>query len=132
MDISQWLRELGLEVYLESFQENEIDAGVLPSLTLEDIRDLGVTKVGHRRKLLDAIAALDNPQAADREALTSAAPVPAAPEPVNEAERRHLTVMFVDRVGSTELSSRLDPEEVRDVITDFQVFRSLRRYRKPR
>ena len=58
MDVADWLRRLGLERYAASFRENEIDAAVLPRLTVEDLRDLGVTSVGHRRQLLDAIAAL--------------------------------------------------------------------------
>jgi class 3 adenylate cyclase len=101
MDISAWLRGLGLERYEQAFQENAIDEAILPKLTAVDLRDLGVTAVGHRRILLDAIAAL--------RAETSRGKAP-------EAERRQLTVMFVDLVGSTALSARLDPEELRDII----------------
>ena len=104
MDIGEWLRQLGLDQYEPVFRANEIDARVLPSLTAEDLKDLGVTLVGHRRRLLDAIAALGAaPPAAD-----VAAPA--------DAERRQLTVMFCDLVGSTALSSRLDPEDLREVI----------------
>jgi class 3 adenylate cyclase/predicted ATPase len=107
MDIADWLRKLGLEQYEPAFRENEIDERVLPSLTAEDLRDLGITLVGHRRRLLDAIAALGTtaPAAASPNAPTSAF-----------AERRQLTVMFCDLVSSTALSARLDPEDLREVI----------------
>src|SRR5437016_12784570 len=106
MDVADWLRGLGLEQYEPAFRANEIDARVLPSLTAEDLKDLGVTLVGHRRRLLDAIAELG----------PDAPPAPrSAPAPA-EAERRQLTVMFCDLVGSTALSSRLDPEDLREVI----------------
>src|SRR5438874_7103889 len=104
MDVADWLRGLGLEQYEPAFRANEIDARVLPSLTAEDLKDLGVTLVGHRRRLLDAIAELG----------PDAPPAPrSAPA---EAERRQLTVMFCDLVGSTALSTRLDPEDLREVI----------------
>ncbi len=104
MDVAEWLRGLGLEQYEPAFRANEIDARVLPSLTAEDLKDLGVTLIGHRRRLLDAIAALG----AAPPAVDVAAPA--------DAERRQLTVMFCDLVGSTALSSRLDPEDLREVI----------------
>jgi class 3 adenylate cyclase/predicted ATPase len=111
MDVAAWLRGLGLERYEQAFRDNEIDEKVLSSLTPEDLKDLGVTLVGHRRRLLDAIAALG--------AATPAATVTPgsgdAPAPA-EAERRQLTVMFCDLVGSTALSARLDPEDLRAVI----------------
>jgi class 3 adenylate cyclase len=111
MDVAGWLRGLGLERYEQAFLDNEIDEGVLPSLTAEDLKDLGVTLVGHRRKLLDAIAALGTTSsAATVTAAPSEAPAPA------DAERRHLTVMFCDLVGSTALSIRHDPEDLREVI----------------
>jgi len=105
MDIAAWLQDLGLERYVSTFCENEIDWEVLPKLTSEDLREIGVAAIGHRRKLLDAIAAL-GPEAPA--AAVTAAPSD-APAPV-EAERRQLTVMFCDLVGSTPLSTRLDPE----------------------
>ena len=101
MDVGEWLRGLGFEQYEPSFRANEIDARVLPSLTAEDLKDLGVGLVGHRRRLLDAIAALGAEAPTATAAMT--APIQA------EAERRQLTVMFCDLVGSTELSARLDP-----------------------
>src|SRR5437868_10853065 len=105
MDIGDWLRKLELDRYEPAFRANEIDARVLPRLTAEDLKDLGVTLVGHRRRLLDAIAALDVNQGTSTDERAPAA-----------AERRHLTVMFCDLVGSTELSTRLDPEDLREVI----------------
>jgi class 3 adenylate cyclase/tetratricopeptide (TPR) repeat protein len=105
VDVAAWLRGLGLGEYEAAFRANEIDAAVLPRLTAEDLKDLGVTLVGHRRRLLDAIAAL-GPQTA---------PIPDTLHPA-VAERRQLTVTFCDLVGSTALSARLDPEELREVI----------------
>src|SRR4029077_18692053 len=105
---------LELEQYEPAFRENEINERVLPSLTAEDLKDLGVTLVGHRRRLLDALAALG--------AAVPAAPVTAAsrdaPAPA-EAERRQLTVMFCDLVGSTAISTRSDPEDLRELIGDY-------------
>lgn len=104
LKITDWLAGLGLEQYASAFQENAIDATVLPSLTAEDLKDLGVSLVGHRRRLLDAIASL-------RIAAQAAARTAPA-----DAERRQLTVMLCDLVGSTALSERLDPEDLRNVI----------------
>jgi class 3 adenylate cyclase len=114
MDLGDWLRSLGLGQYEAAFRENEIDDAVLPSLTAEDLKDLGVGIVGHRRKLLDAIAGL-------RADASLKAPPPEAVPPIGRsakdtAERRQLTVMFCDLVGSTALSSRLDPEDMREII----------------
>ena len=104
IDITDWLRKLGLEQYAPAFRDNAIDAGVLPSLTAEDLRDLGVTLVGHRRRLLDAIAPLGaNVPAAVVTSTSRDVPTPA------DAERRQLTVMFCDLVGSTALSTQFDP-----------------------
>ncbi len=111
MDVAAWLQDLGLQRYVPAFRDNEIDERVLPSLTAEDLKDLGVTLVGHRRRLLDAIAVLG--AAVPTAAVTAAAP--GAPAQV-DAERRQLTVMFCDLVGSTALSARLDPEDLRAVI----------------
>src|SRR5580693_7313855 len=95
MDVAAWLRGLGLERYEQAFLDNEIDEGVLPSLTAEDLKALGVTLVGHRRRLLDAVAAFG---AVSPAATVSAAPS-ASPAPRADAERRQLTVMFCDLVG---------------------------------
>src|SRR5215472_7828444 len=99
MDIAAWLRDLGLERYVSAFRENEIDWEVLPKLTSEDLREIGVAAIGHRRKLLDAIAALGPVTAAAVTAVPSDTPAPV------EAERRQLTVMFCDLVGSTPLAT---------------------------
>src|ERR1700730_2987007 len=109
MDIVVWLRSLGLGKYEAAFRENEIDETVLPSLTEEHLKQLGVTALGHRVKLLDAIAALRNDASVQPPTVTAepARPLPATPTaaPVAEAvgERRHLTVMFCDLVGSTSI-----------------------------
>jgi class 3 adenylate cyclase len=117
MDVGGWLRKLGLEQYEATFRENEIDDTVLPRLTAEDLRDLGVGIVGHRRKLLDAIAAL-------RTEAPSPSPSDAPPaidkDTKETAERRQVTVMFSDLVGSTALSARMDPEDLREVISAYQ------------
>jgi class 3 adenylate cyclase/predicted ATPase len=104
VDIATWLHGLGLQQYEQAFRDNAIDAAILPELTAEDLRDLGVSLVGHRRKLLAAIAALRSGVAPD--SVASGANV----------ERRQLTVMFCDLVGSTALSVRRDPEDLRDLI----------------
>ena len=110
MDIAAWLRELGLERYAGAFRDNEIDAEILPKLIADDLRDIGVTAVGHRRKLLEAIAALT---AADE-------PAPTQPAARTRAERRQLTVLFCDLVDSTALSARLDPEDLGQLIRAYQ------------
>jgi class 3 adenylate cyclase/predicted ATPase len=112
MDIGGWLRGLGLEQYEGAFRENEIDEAVLLTLTAEDLKDLGVGIVGHRRKLLDAIVAL-------RADANTKVPLPDA-LPKDAAERRQVTVMFSDLVGSTALSTRMDPEDLREVISAYQ------------
>jgi class 3 adenylate cyclase len=114
MDVGDWLRSLGLEQYEAAFRENKIDDTVLPSLTAEDLKDLGVGFVGHRRKLLNAIATLH---------IEASAPTPLSDASLatdkaakDTAERRQLTVLFADLVGSTALSQCLDPEDLREVI----------------
>ena len=114
MDVAAWLRGLGLEQYAPAFRDNDVDGEVLPELTADDLISIGVTSVGHRRKLLAAIAALGAaPPAATVTAAPRDAPAPA------DAERRQLTVMFCDLVGSTALSARLDPEDLREVIAAY-------------
>src|SRR5689334_23013164 len=114
MDVAAWLRSLGLSQYERAFRDNDVDADLLPTLTADDLRELGVVSLGHRKRLLAAIAALV-PQA-DPQASVPPAPTspPASTGP--QAERRQLTVMFCDLVGSTALASRLDPEDLREVI----------------
>ena len=118
MDIGVWLRSLGLERYAEAFRANDIDAEILPNLTAGDLRDIGVASVGHRRKLLEAIAALKPATRAAVEPVSAPSPGAGATRP--GAERRQLTVLFCDLVGSTELSARLDPEDLREVIGAYQ------------
>jgi len=118
MDIGGWLRGLGLERYEQAFRENEIDLRVLPELTADDLKELGVAAIGHRRLLLKAIADLAAGAAAGD------SPLPSPPPPAGEgrvaaaaeAERRQLTVMFCDLVGSTPLSTRFDPEDLREIV----------------
>jgi class 3 adenylate cyclase len=114
-DIRKWLSSLGLDVYGDAFVENAVDLALLPHLTTGDLTDLGVAKLGHRKRLLLAIEQL---RAADPQRSVGANAAPEARLP--HAERRQLTVMFVDLVGSTELSGRLDPEDLRDILTGFQ------------
>ncbi|HWX34168.1 MAG TPA: adenylate/guanylate cyclase domain-containing protein [Steroidobacteraceae bacterium] len=106
--IAEWLASIGLSEYAQRFADNAIDLSVIRDLTEQDLKDLGVL-LGHRRKILRAIAELDGLAPAATETAT---------EPVlrDEAERRHLTVMICDLVGSTALSARLDPEDMRAVI----------------
>src|ERR1700720_481412 len=131
MDVAVWLRSLGLGKYEAVFRDNEIDETVLPNLTAEDLKELGVTALGHRRKLLDAIAALRNDTSGKApfvDAGTTSS-TPSAP-PEDRAERRQVTVMFSDLVGSTALSARMDPEDLREVITSYQkcVAETVRRF----
>ncbi len=115
MDIAAWLHGLGLEQYEQSFRDNDIDAGVLSELTTDDLIGLGMTSIGHRRKLLAAIAAL-TPTEAGFMTLDASPSATASVPGSGDAERRQLTVMFCDLVGSTALSARLDPEDLRAVI----------------
>jgi class 3 adenylate cyclase/predicted ATPase len=119
MDLRDWLRSLGLERYEVAFRENEIDETVLPSLTAEDLKDLGVGIVGHRRKLLDAITALRT-DATAKDPSGDAVSSPPSATSEDRAERRQVTVMFSDLVGSTALSARMDPEDLREVISAYQ------------
>src|SRR5437762_2180529 len=118
MDLGGWLRSLGLQEYEAVFRENGIDETVLPDLTDQELEKLGVL-LGHRRKLLRAIANHENVEKGP-----SAIPTPAAPPvtPISQdiAERRQVTVVFSDLVGSTALSARMDPEDLREVISAYQ------------
>ncbi len=116
MDIVVWLRSLGLGKYEAAFRENEIDETVLPSLTHETLKELGVASIGHRVKLLDAIAALRN-EGSSKAPTVDAATISTSPNahPEDRAERRQVTVMFSDLVGSTALSGRMDPEDSPEV-----------------
>ena len=128
MDLGGWLRSLGLEQYEAAFRENAIEETLLPSLTAEDLKDLGVVAVGHRRKLLDAIAILRtgaNAKAVRADSLQT------IDSPTGDtAERRQVTVLFSDLVSSTALSARMDPEDLREVISAYQkcVAETVRRF----
>ena len=118
MDAASWLRSLGLEQYEAVLRENEVDESVLPDLTEDHLRELGFP-LGARLKILKAIGALHcNKTSALPTDATTSAPPSAAPE--DRAERRQVTVMFSDLVGSTALSARMDPEDLREVISAYQ------------
>jgi class 3 adenylate cyclase/predicted ATPase len=117
--IADWLEKLGMSEYAEQFAANDIDLDVLVDLTDQDLRELGVSSLGHRRKLLRAIADLETIEKS-APAVAVAAAAPAAPRPVDTAERRQLTVMFCDLVGSTALSFRFDPEDMREIVGAYQ------------
>jgi hypothetical protein len=108
MDIMVWLRSLGLGKYEAAFRENEIDETVLPSLTDEHLKQLGVTALGHRRKLLAAIAALRDNASAKAPSVDTATTSSSPSVPEDRAEQRQVTVIFSDLVGSTALSARMD------------------------
>ena len=118
MDVVVWLRSLGLEQYEAAFHENAIDEKVLPRLTAEDLKDLGVVIVGHRRTMLVAIAALRTDASAKAPPPDALLTIEAPPK--DTAERRHVTVMFSDLVGSTAMSTRMDAEDLREVISAYQ------------
>ena len=126
-----WLRSLGLEEYEAAFRDNKINERVLPNLTQEDLKEIGVGPVGHRRILLEAIAALraDAGSKTPSADATTTSTAPSAP-PEDRAERRQVTVMFSDLVGSTALSARMDPEDLREVISTYQkcVAETVRRF----
>jgi hypothetical protein len=113
MDVAAWLQGLGLGQYANTFRESEIEADVLPELTEADLEKLGLP-LGPRKRILKAIANLGDEDKAPRP--TS----PVRTPPKDAAERRQLTVMFCDLVGSTALSARLDPEDMRQVIRTYQ------------
>jgi class 3 adenylate cyclase len=118
MDIGEWLLGLGLQQYVTAFRENDVEAEVLLRLTAEDLKEIGISSVGHRRKLLEAIAQLrDRSGVKEPTQVTELASAAVSP---TGAERRQLTVMFADLVGSTALSERLDPEEMSEIIRSYQ------------
>ena len=117
MDVASWLRSLGLEQYEATFRDNAIDDSVLPDLTDQDLEKLGVL-LGHRRKLLRAIANIEATAQTASSAVGATVAVDVSPR--DTAERRQVTVMFSDLVGSTALSARMDPEDLREVISAYQ------------
>ncbi len=118
-DLREWLDDLGLGRYADAFEENELDLDLVADLSDADLVDLGVSAMGHRKKLLRAIADLRSATALTQDGI-DATTVPEPSPPTPQAERRQLTVMFCDLVGSTALSGRLDPEEMRDVMLRYQ------------
>jgi hypothetical protein len=135
LDIDSWLRGIGLARYAEMFRANDIDIDIelLGRLTNDDLKDICVASLGHRRKLLRAIAELGSAPATAPAALLATPPVmvapisaAVAPPPISAsveaaAERRHLTVMFCDLVGSTAISAQLDAEEWRDLVGAYRL-----------
>ena len=121
MDVADWLRQLGLERYEATFRENDVSAGILPDLTAEDLKELGIVSVGHRRQLLRSIAELrsDAKMAGDGISQLSRSHAN-APLYGSAAERRQLSVMFCDLINFTALSSRIDPEDLSAVIRGYQ------------
>jgi hypothetical protein len=124
-NVTAWLRGLGLEQYEEAFRDNAIEPDLLPTLTAEDLKELGVSLVGHRRKLLDAIAALrcttmESPDESERGRTSAASPADAI------GERRQMTVLFADLSGSTAFGQELDAEE------GSRLARAILRPRRPR
>lgn len=128
-DIGPWLEGLNLGQYAQAFAENNIDQDLLRELSEDDLEKLGVRSLGHRKRLLKEIAALESGTASENE-IAAVGPVLDLPRAGTEAERRQLTVMFCDLVGSTELSQRFDPEDLREVLWRYQdaVARPVARY----
>jgi class 3 adenylate cyclase/predicted ATPase len=117
--IADWLERLGLGQYAQRFAENDVDFEVLSDLTDQDLEKIGVASVGHRRKLLRAIANLKDLETITPAVAIAAAP-PAIPRAADTGERRQVTVMFSDLVGSTALSAQMDPEDLRELISAYQ------------
>ena len=117
--VADWLERLGLSQYARCFAENDISFVILPDLTDQDLEKIGVASLGHRRLLLRSIAEL---KIVDKTTLApdAAASAPPAAAKMDMAERRQVTVMFSDLVGSTALSARMDPEDLREVISAYQ------------
>src|SRR6185369_894410 len=116
--IADWLEKLGLSEYAQRFAENDIDFAILGDLTDQDLEKIGITSLGHRRKLLRAIADLKGVVTASAVKVATAPPV--ATRAADTAERRQVTVLFSDLVGSTALSARIDPEDLREIISAYQ------------
>ncbi|HEY4043019.1 MAG TPA: adenylate/guanylate cyclase domain-containing protein [Rhodopila sp.] len=121
MNVADWLRALGLEQYEAAFSKNDVDLEVLPTLTADELKGIGVSSIRHRRRLLEAIASFRSESTpADDPARLSTSPTKEFSSSEPTAERRPLSVMFCDIVGSTAISSRLDPEDLREVIRTYQ------------
>jgi class 3 adenylate cyclase len=116
---AEWLTSLGMSEYAARFAKNDIDFTILRDLTDQDLEKIGVASLGHRRKLLRAIADLKDVEKSEPD-VAIAAVAPAGSRPQDTAERRQVTVMFSDLVGSTALAARMDPEDLREVISAYQ------------
>ena len=125
--IGDWLSQVGMHEYAQRFAENGIDLDIVTELTDQDLEKIGVTSLGHRRKLLRAIA---NLKAAEKVTSAAAAVAPPAPRTADTAERRQVTVMFSDLVGSTALAAQMDPEDLRELISAYHkcVAETVRRF----
>src|SRR5208282_4170617 len=123
IDVGEWLRSLGLGQYEAAFRDNAIDGKVLPKLTAEDLKELGVASVGHRRTLLSAIA---EPSATPTSPIAVRSAARAESLTPHAAERRHLTVMFCDLVGSTSISAALDAEDWRNLVNAYAASEAVR------
>jgi len=125
--IGDWLSQVGMHEYAQRFAENGIDLDIVTELTDQDLEKIGVTSLGHRRKLLRAIA---NLKAAEKVSSAAAAVAPPAPRTADTAERRQVTVMFSDLVGSTALAAQMDPEDLRELISAYHkcVAETVRRF----
>ena len=126
-DLQAWLDQLGLAAYAQTFVDNHVDAELLPQLTGDDLREMGISSVGHRRRLLDAAAPLRQAPPAPQAPVAAVAPSPmqrppaaAAARSAPSVQRRQITVVFCDLVGSTALSARVDPEDLRDYLNHFR------------
>src|SRR4029077_13766665 len=115
--VADWLEKLGLGQYAQRFAENDINFSILSDLTDQDLKEIGVSSLGHRRQLLRAIAELNG---VEKGAPKPTPPAAASVAPHDPAERRQVTVMFSDLVGSTALSGRMDPEDLREVVSAYQ------------
>ena len=113
MELEDWLRSVGLERYRKVFQDNEVDFKVLPTLTVEDLKDLGVNAVGDRRKFLNAIASLRTETVANQRLFDSDLTI-------GRSERRRVTVLFCDLVGSTALAATMDPEDLHKLLAAYR------------
>jgi predicted ATPase/class 3 adenylate cyclase len=115
MNVERWLIQLGLGEYAPTFEANGIDANLLTDLTNEDLKDMGISRLSDRKKILSAISTFATSKAAKHDTLSASANLQ-----IQQVERRQLTVLFVDMVGSTDLSYRLDPEDLREVLVEYQ------------
>ena len=118
-EIADWLGKLGLGQYAQRFAENDIDFTILVDLTDQDLEKIGISSFGHRRRILRAIVELGDVGKTTQGTPVSAEPTPPM-RPRDTAERRQVTVMFSDLVGSTALSARMDPEDLREIISAYQ------------